>query len=305
MDKSRYPSEHSRISLNQRYYRIGGITIGVGADSEIDDDTFHPKFRLFEVDGPGEDTISIQHHFSLPALEEQGLGRLVYQYPPWAIYRADHGWTYLGVTPSQGKRDLHRVAMFSPDHTQGDIFSPRVDRFRRGHLHSLTLFSSDQILLAQVLADRQGCYLHAAGAILNGQGLLFVGHSEAGKSTMMTMLKGRAEILCDDRIIVRRNQGTFRIYGTWSHGDVPDVSPASAPLRAILFLEQAAENRLVPLADRREIISRLLSCLIRPLVTVQWWEQMLAHVEALTRVPCYIQRSDKSGEIVRLLERFV
>ena len=50
------------------------------------------------------------------------------------------------------------------------------------------------------------------------------------------MLKGQAAILCDDRNIVRRWKNGWRVHGTWSHGDVAEVSPASAPLRAIMFL---------------------------------------------------------------------
>jgi hypothetical protein len=125
------------------------------------------------------------------------------------------------------------------------------------------------------------------------------------------MLKGKAEILCDDRIIVRRqNPGNedkrqeFRIYGTWSHGDVPDVSANSAPLKAILFLEKAEENRLILLGDKKEIVARLLSCLIRPFVTVDWWEKTLQLIEKITQeIPCYVMRFDKSGAIVELLKK--
>ena len=203
------------------------------------------------------------------------------------------------------------MVVFNHDHTRARIYNDREERWRKGDLHSLTLFPSDQILIARLLADRQGCYLHSSGAILNGQGLLFVGHSEAGKSTMVKMLKdpkgfgkplGSVEILCDDRIIVRHWPEGFKIHGTWSHGEVPDVSAASAPLRAILFLEKAPENRLVLLEDRQEILRRLLACLIKPFVTADWWAKTLDLVEQLAReVPCYELRFDKSGAIVAQL----
>jgi hypothetical protein len=64
----------------------------------------------------------------------------------------------------------------------------------------------------------QGFWAHAAGFVMDSKGLLFVGHSDAGKSTMMKMLRSQGEMLCDDRIIVRRWQDGFRIHGTWSHG---------------------------------------------------------------------------------------
>ena len=107
------------------------------------------------------------------------------------------------------------------------------------------------------------------------------------------------EILCDDRNIVRLHDDDWLVYGTWSHGDVSVVSAASAPLRAILFLEKAAENTLTLLTDRREITRRLLACVIKPFVTANWWHKTLDVIERLgPEVPCYVMKFDKSGEIV-------
>ena len=116
---------------------------------------------------------------------------------------------------------------------------------------------------------------------MENQGLLFVGHSGAGKSTATLMLRGQAEILCDDRIIVRRWPEGFKIHGTWSHGDVPDVSPNSAPLKAILFLQKSVDNRLARLHKNEVILRRLLATLIKPLGTRDWWEHTLELMEQI------------------------
>jgi MoaA/NifB/PqqE/SkfB family radical SAM enzyme len=290
---------------HRRYYQIAGITIQVESDLPITDATFHSKFKPFEVDGPGEDTISIRHHFSMPNLDGRNLGKEVYWKPPWAIYRKGESWVYAGISPDSEDKDIHRLVVFNHDHTRARIYNDNVREaaFRKGGLHSLTLFPTDQILLARVLADRAGCYLHSSGVVLDSMGLLFVGHSDAGKSTMVTMLKDKSEILCDDRMIVRRWGDGFRIHGTWSHGDIPEVSSASAPLKALLFLEQANENRLISLDNRQEIIRKLLACLIKPFVTADWWEKMLTLVEQIAReVPCYNLHFDKSGRVADLLE---
>ncbi len=290
---------------HRRYYRIAGITIGVESDLPLTDNTFHPKFEIFRVDGPGEDNITIRHHFSLPDLNGSDLGMEVYRKPPWAIYKKGDSWVYVGISPAAADKHIHRVVVFSRDHARARIYNDGEKNFREGGLHSLTLFPSDQILLARVLADRQGCYIHSGGVLMEGQGLLFVGHSEAGKSTIVTMLKDEAEILCDDRMIVRRWPQGFMIHGTWSHGDVPDVSASSAPLNAVMFLEQAKENRLIPIEDRKEINRRLLACLVRPLETSEWWDKMLCLVEAIGReTPCYSLRFDKSGDVVDILREF-
>ena len=296
----RFKEEWKRTHL--RYYRIGGITIQVAADFPLTDETFAPKFAKFRVDGPGQDTISIRLYASLPALSDLRLGQEVYRRPPWAVYRQRDAWTYLGIPPEGEDRPPHSVAIFNDDHSRGFICR-RADIFEMGCLASLTTFTSDQILLAQVLSHRQGCYFHASGIILNGHGLLFVGHSEAGKSTMLKMLRGHGEILCDDRIIVRRWPDGFRIHGTWSHGELPDISPADAPLRAVLFLEKARANELIPISSKIERVSKLLSHVVKPLVTADWWQKTLTLAERLAdEVPAYRLRFDKSGAVVDVLK---
>ena len=105
-------------------------------------------------------------------------------------------------------------------------------------------------------------------------------------------------------MIIRRWEDGFRIHGNWSHGDVPEISPDSAPLMAIMFLEQASKNRLIPLSDKKEVIKNLLACLIKPLITADWWEKMLTLVGKMAKeVPCYTLQFDKSGGVVNLLQK--
>jgi len=291
---------------NRRFYRIAGITIQIDSDLPITDRTFKPKFRLFEVEGPGEDTIFIRHCFSLPSLEGMELGSKVYDRAPWMIYKKDDGWVYLGVVREDGERHVYQAAFFSPDYSRARIHSEREEIYRMGGLHSLTLFPTDQILLSQVLADREGCFIHSSGVKMKENGCLFVGHSDAGKSTMAGMLADRAEVLCDDRVVVRKWEEGFRIHGTWSHGDIPEVSASSAPLKALFFLEQAQENRVIPLGGGDGQAGRLLSCLIKPLVTAEWWKKMIALAEQISaQVPCYILRFDRSGGAAGLIEETV
>jgi len=313
---------------NCRYFQIAGMTICVQSDLDFDTIRFKPELEAFAVQAPGDDTVTLHHRFELPDLEGQDLGVELYHRAPWLISRQGDTWYYRSLPEVLG-RPYYRFAIFTADHTQATIYSPPsilLERIQVEDWQALSLFPTDQIWLIPLLADRQAVLLHSAAAILNGQGLLFVGHSDAGKSTTMTLLKDAgmgAEILCDDRNIVRkwdevqdltgfrRTQSGrtlsglhgWRVHGTWSHGDVADVSPASAPLRAILFLEQSPHNQIVPLTDRKEIWKRLLATLIRALVTAEWWHKQLDVLEGIVdEVPCYLMQFDKTGAIVPLLE---
>jgi MoaA/NifB/PqqE/SkfB family radical SAM enzyme len=180
------------LTKHRRYFRIAGITVRVESDLDFDAVKFKDEFASFAVDGPGDDNVTLRHHFELPDLKGKDLGEELYRKPPWAISRQKNGaWIYRGISPSGTDDDLHRVAVFNADHTHGTIYSlPRdLEHIRENGWHSLSLFPTDQIWLAPLLADRNAVLLHSAAAIVNGQGLVFVGHSEAGKSTTMEMLK--------------------------------------------------------------------------------------------------------------------
>jgi hypothetical protein len=324
---------------HRRYFRIAGMVLRIGSVIPMGQDTFSAKFRSFEVEGPGTDTITIEHRFALPDMNGHQMGQEVYRRVPWLVYRKRHSWMYINFSYSipwvltrvfsplrhrlryraresrqgeprnggvpfkleKGAR-IHLLALCNYRHTMLRIFHSDEGLFRKGNCPSLTLFPTDQILLARVLAQRRGCFFHAGGATLDERGFLFVGHSGAGKSTIVNMMKPFAEVLCDDRMIVRRWPDGFRIHGNWSHGDIPDVSPNSAPLKAAFFLHKARKNCMVRIADRAEIARGLLACLVKPLVTTDWWDRMLALVEDIaSEVPCYALYFDKSGDIVPLL----
>jgi hypothetical protein len=335
------------MAIQRRYYRIGGMTLQVESDLSFSSSTYIDALDLFRVDGSSGESVSICLHFQLPDLNGQDLGKEIYRKAPWAIYQKENEWIYLGILSEKNNQDLFCVATFNSEHTHGQIYYQNAESWLRGGLHSLSLLPTDQIIIARLLADRSGCYLHSAGLILDGSGLLFVGHSEAGKSTITKMVQDagmqshaghvpQVEILSDDRNIVRRwvtpfpiaspvinssglsaysavntsnasthaqtggqEQDGWRVYGTWNHSAIPIVSPSSAPLRAVFFLEQASENTLTLLTDRKEIIRRLLGRVIRPFVTAEWWNKTLDLLAQMAReVPFYILRFDKSGAIV-------
>jgi MoaA/NifB/PqqE/SkfB family radical SAM enzyme len=292
-----------RARTQRRHYRIADITLRIDADLPMTDRTFHPKFESFRVSEPGEEMLAIHHHFTLPDFNEAELGREVYRRPPWAIYRKDGSWIYLGIHPDPQDLRITRILVFDDGHKHGRIYHPSSEFFLRGRMDSLLLLPSDQILLARVLPGFGGVFLHAAGVRLGGRGMLFAGPSEAGKSTLVKMLRGRADILCDDRMIVRRSPGGFRIHGTWSHGEVPEVSPDSAPLETLFLLRQSRDNRLERIEDGRVAVRELLPRIIRPLVTADWWGDVLSLAEEIVRsVPIYRLHFDRSGEIVGRLE---
>lgn len=301
--------------IYRRYFQIAGITVCVESDLDFNRIKFKDALLAFSVDGPGEDNVIFRHYFEIPGLEGIDLGQELYRKPPWSIYRKGDSWIYLGIMPPGLGGAFHKVAIFSNDYRRAIIHNSLQEKenILKNVWRSLSLFPTDQIWLGPLLADRQAVLLHAAGAIVNTKGLAFVGHSDAGKSTAMELLKSNfrakslpVEILCDDRVVVRNWTGSWHIHGTWSHGTTTDVSPSSAPLQAIFFLEQALDNKITPLIERKLIWSKLLATLVKPMMTAEWWTKELVILEQLIKeVPCYTMFFDKSGAIIPELERLV
>ncbi len=288
-----------------RYYSVAGLTLKVESDLPFTDSTFHPKFDAFRVNEPGDDVISIFHHFELPPLSDLQLSKLHYRKPPWAIYKNGTSWVYMGISPIESDDSIHRLVVFNEHHSRGRFYNRDSEIFERGDLHSLTLTASDQLMLAPVLANRQACYFHSSGLKYNEAGFVFLGHSDAGKSTMVKLMHDYAQVLCDERIIVRKWPDGFYIHGNWSHGEIPLVSPESAPLRALFFLQQSPENRIEPIG-KADAIKRMIACLIKPFETKEWWEKELSLLQDIAdSVPTYILHFNKSGGVRKILDSLV
>jgi hypothetical protein len=123
----------------------------------------------------------------------------------------------------------------------------------------------DEILMINLLAQGRGILVHACGIIQQGHGLLFIGSSGAGKSTTANLWKNEKEtvILSDDRIIIRKIDSQYWMYGTPWHGDAKLASPARVPLERIYFLQHAPENKIQELRPLNTV-SRLMTCSFPP-----------------------------------------
>ena len=281
---------------NEAYYNIAGMTIRVVSDLEITPNTFRREFDSFEAEELLEDVITLYHHFAYPANMSRE-GTVLYNRTPWEIYETDSFYKYLMVWPD---RTIKRYAEFTKDYREGHIYHESDELWKEGNLNALTTFQSDQILLAVLLADREGFYLHSAAAILAGEGYIFAGHSEAGKTTMSNMVRQHGEILCDDRNIVRKIDGKWKVYGTWSHGDLDEVLGESVPINGVYFLHQAPENRIEPMADKGKAACAVLSLVVKGITSRDWWQKTVCAAETFVKDNnFYNLYFDKSGKIVQ------
>jgi len=128
----------------------------------------------------------------------------------------------------------------------------------------------DLITTMYALASRQGLLVHGAGMVVEGQGYLFVGRSGAGKSTISDLLRQNlpgAQLLNDDRIIVRKQAEGWRLYGTPWSGRLETCHAGEAPLRGIFRLRHAPENRTTPMTPAESAETLLTVC------SIPWYDR--------------------------------
>jgi len=117
------------------------------------------------------------------------------------------------------------------------------------------------LVLVNFLSLGRGVDLHACGVKMGNQGILFSGVSGAGKSTIAEFWKKQdVDLLSDDRIIVRKVDGEFLMYGTPWHGDAKVSVPDKAPLKTIYFLKQSKENQAVQLNIPESTFRLIVRC---------------------------------------------
>jgi hypothetical protein len=137
---------------------------------------------------------------------------------------------------------------------RGDFRATWDARARVGRIRQCpNPYSIDTVLRithSLILADEGGFLVHAASAIRGGDAYLFAGVSGTGKTTMARLAPPDAIVLTDEISYVRRVGNGYRAYGTPFAGELARSGVnTSAPIDALLLLEQGPENRIEAVAQ--------------------------------------------------------
>ncbi len=161
----------------------------------------------------------------------------------WKLYGGRGDYSFHCLAPQHGKTP-YKIARINHEfsHVEVKIHRPF---FETGRPVYPLQYPLDEVLITNLLSRGRGIEMHGCGIVdSSGEGILFAGESGAGKSTMARLWKQRrgVEILSDDRIIMRQEQGRIWMYGTPWHGEEKIASPARAPVKSIHFLCHGRRN---------------------------------------------------------------
>jgi len=221
----------------------------------------------------------------------------------WKLYRDGARRRFLFSSPALGPLP-YKEASFEPDFTSGEVTLRRSCFPAAQGLWPLE-YPLDELLMQGLLARGRGAEIHACGvADSSGRGLLFVGQSGAGKTTMARLWEGvgGAKVLSDDRVILRRVGDRFTMYGTPWHGEAALAAPASTPLTGVFFLEHGAANTLVPLRGATAA-TRLFASGFPPFFDRAGLDFTLKFLgDLVAEVPCHELRFAPDRRVVEFVE---
>ena len=152
------------------------------------------------------------------------------------------------VLGSANRSDPLQVSIHSEDFLEGAIYMSD-ECFNYPYTSFPLRYPVAEVIMINLLSRGRGVLLHACGIIDQGRGVLFLGRSGDGKSTTAKIWNEEPDVtvLSDDRIILRKEEDYYRIYGTPWHGTYQASSHKSVPLTDIFLIKHGDSNHIEPI----------------------------------------------------------
>ena len=294
-------SQHnSPISPESFFINIAGILIEVQSPLSILELGIAEKFGSF-LGVPDNPLAQVSLQWQKSNSTPTPCGKLIYDPGSiWKMYR-DGEQFYAAMTYADDDSKPQTHSVLRADATWDDL--TLIEQRTGPQWKSLLNVGAGELLFRTKILLTDGVVFHASGLDDNGRGIVFVGHSGAGKSTQLDFWSADPGVVAmnDDRIAVRSNANGAMCYGTPWGGTSDIARNHAAPLSALVLLEQAPQN------DILQISPAAAASLLVPRMFLPYWDQALmqralANLNTiLTRVPVYHLRCRPEPAVIELV----
>lgn len=141
--------------------------------------------------------------------------------------------------------------------------------------------------------DTDTFLVHSAGVIRNGNGYLFAGASEKGKSTIAGLSKEYHVLNDEINLVMLPDNGIF-VEGTPFNGFFHDKSVGHAPLKAVFLLEHGREHELAHVSPA-ESVKTIMSQIVPPVGL----DETMTHMTKIQMFD-YAEKIEKNIPVCRL-----
>jgi hypothetical protein len=287
MDKNT-PLDHSetcRARIGRVWIKIADLTIALVSDHPALQLGVEGAMRKFLVHETAPDVSVRAVWGDVP--DDPG-GEIVFDSGGlWRLYRQDETYRFRFASPAVGPLP-YKIAGFDSSFCRGEVRLQRRYFNCERPIYPLE-YPLDELLMINLLAGGKGVELHACAVIDSaGNGHLFTGQSGAGKTTIARLWEQErgAQVLSDDRIILRRLGGKLWLYGTPWHGEAKLSCPTRVPLTHVYFLRHGQQNELIT-QPAAEALGRLFTCSFPPFYNRQALDFTLDFLaQVVAAVPC-------------------
>jgi hypothetical protein len=277
------------------------------------------RFKTFFYKGRASPDINIEVNIVDRVPKIKGAKEIFASYNPdrreenWRLFKRGHHYVY--KTPRSKHSNMisgkSQVSLINENFNKVVVNLP--PHYERGEVWNVQdiIYDFLQVLLINHFAlHKKGIFLHSFGIKdINGKGLIFAGKTESGKTTMARIWHkfSKAMVLNDDRMIVRKINGKFFIFGSPWHGDFGDYLVSrieSAPLEKMFFIYHSRKNIIKKVSIKKAF--RLLY----PAVFPTFWDKACLdnlvpiYQELVEKIPCYKFGFRKDKRIINFVRNF-
>ena len=179
---------------------------------------------------------------------------MVYETEYFTIHDTGAGWAFVNTHADELRlaEGARKVVLTSRDYGEMIVWvTDKTFDLELNGLHfqekaSIPMSSSIRTACEAGMVMRDGLPLHASLVEKDGFGVIFLGPSGMGKSTQAKLWEKYlgADFIIGDRPGLRKIDGKWIGFGMPWDGKDAIYHQASAPVRALVWLEQAKENRI-------------------------------------------------------------
>ncbi len=227
-------------------------------------------------------TINIDNGYAFPELGEE-IGQFDATGNNQAVYKQPNGKYLFDLSDSNGQR-VCRMLSDEGFKTNTVALEGDLTQYTFGFNNAMMIAFSFSSATAGTLL------MHSSVTLYKGGAYMFLGKSGTGKSTHSSLwLKhfSGTELLNDDNPVMRVEDGRVIVYGTPWSGKTPCYKNQSAPVQALVMLEQKPYNRIQRVRIVNALAYLLTSC------SSMIWDKPTYHAiistlsAVIARVPVY------------------
>ena len=182
---------------------------------------------------------------------------VAYETEYFTIHDTGDGWAYVNTLADElrlaegaqyvvlASRNYGEMTVWVTDKT----FNNEFNGFHFQEKKSIPMSSAIRAVCEAGMVMRDGISLHASLVEKDGFGVIFLGPSGMGKSTQAKLWEKYldADFIIGDRPGLRKINGKWIGFGMPWDGKDAIHRQTSVPVKALVWLEQAKENRIVPM----------------------------------------------------------